>query len=116
MDLILKGGRIIDPSQRLDAISDIGFGGGKVAAIGVKLNQHVTSHGFALNVSTDLAHFGFIVPCWITDKGVTSLERLTGRSVAMEEVSAAVVDGFGAVFGADMKPVSGIGGRGCIPS
>ena len=97
---------------RMPGLTGVWVADEKLAAIGVRISRWVTSHGFALNVSTDLAHFGFIVPCGITDKGVTSLERLTGRSVAMEEVSAAVVDGFGAVFGADMKPVSGIGGRG----
>lgn len=70
----------------------------KLAAIGVRIARWVTSHGFALNVSTNLAHFGLIVPCGITDKGVTSLERLTGRPVPMPPVEDAVADAFCAVF------------------
>ena len=70
----------------------------KLAAIGVRIAHWITSHGFALNVSTNLAHFGLIVPCGITDKGVTSLEKLLGRPVPMHAVEDAIVDAFCAVF------------------
>jgi lipoyl(octanoyl) transferase len=63
----------------------------KVAAIGVRIARWVTSHGFALNVSTDLAPFQLIVPCGIADKGVTSLERLLGRAVDPAELRSRVV-------------------------
>lgn len=72
----------------------------KLAAIGVRISRWVTSHGFALNVSTDLSYFGLIVPCGITDKGVTSMQRLLGRPVPMAEVADAVVSRFERVFGA----------------
>jgi lipoyl(octanoyl) transferase len=74
----------------------------KLAAIGVRIARWVTSHGFALNVNTNLSHFGLIVPCGIVDKGVTSLERLLGRPVPMDEVMDAVERQFAAVFAAEL--------------
>jgi lipoyl(octanoyl) transferase len=70
----------------------------KLAAIGVRISRWITSHGFALNVSADLSHFDLIVPCGITDRTVTSLERLVGRPVAMKDVEDAVVRGVEEVF------------------
>ena len=70
----------------------------KLAAIGVRISRWVTSHGFALNVNTDLSRFGLIVPCGITDRGVTSMERLLGRRLPMDEVADAVVNAFSSVF------------------
>lgn len=70
----------------------------KVAAIGVRISRWITSHGFALNVSTDLRHFGLIVPCGIADRGVTSLEGLLGRPVSMPDVENAVEGAMREVF------------------
>jgi lipoyl(octanoyl) transferase len=78
----------------------------KLAAIGVHLSRWVTSHGFAYNVSTDLRFFDLIVPCGISDRGATSLERLLGRSVPTSEVRERLAFHFGEVFRREMMPVT----------
>ena len=70
----------------------------KIGAIGVRISRWVTSHGFALNVSTDLEFFRLIVPCGIEDRGVTSLEREVGVPIPLREVEARFVHNIGAVF------------------
>jgi lipoyl(octanoyl) transferase len=77
---------------------------GKMGAIGVRLSRWVTMHGFALNVHTDLTHFGHIVPCGITQHGVTSLEKLGVPHGTVESVARTfAVPHFGEVFGVDVK-------------
>lgn len=71
----------------------------KIAAIGVKVRSWVTSHGFALNVCPDMSHFGLIVPCGITEFGVTSLQAVLGRPVALEAAIAPLLRSFVEVFG-----------------
>jgi len=74
----------------------------KIAAIGVHISRGVTTHGFALNVSTELDAFSLIVPCGITDKPVTSIERETGRELPLEEVATSASRNFGRVFNSQM--------------
>jgi lipoyl(octanoyl) transferase len=69
----------------------------KLAAIGVRIQRWITSHGFALNHTTDLAAFSLIVPCGIADRGVTSLERL-GVTATRREVEERIVEHFAEVF------------------
>jgi lipoyl(octanoyl) transferase len=69
----------------------------KIAAIGVRVTRWVTWHGVALNVDPDLSHFGGIVPCGISEHGVTSLHRL-GILATMEEADAALRGAWGEVF------------------
>lgn len=96
----------------IDMLADFGIAGGripkltgvwvgerKIAAIGVHISRWVTSHGFALNVSTDLTYFQYIVPCGLT-KPVTSMAQLRGESsaVPLPAVGRSVVAHFGRVF------------------
>lgn len=78
----------------------------KICAMGVRCSRWVTMHGFALNVNTDLRYFDYIVPCGITDKSVTSIQKELGRDVPEEEVKALIRKEFSEVF--DAVVVTGI--------
>ncbi|MCY4594872.1 MAG: lipoyl(octanoyl) transferase LipB [Bryobacterales bacterium] len=88
-------------SRRIDGMTGVWVGGEKIAAMGVHLSRWVTSHGLALNVSTDLDHFALIVPCGLA-KPVTSLQRVLGRVPGRGAVIEALSRNFGSVFGRAM--------------
>src|SRR5262249_52762884 len=83
---------------RVEGRTGVWGGRERWAAIGVRISRWITSHGFALNVSTDLDFFSLIVPCGIADRGVTSLERLLGRPLAAAEVEERVARHFQQLF------------------
>jgi lipoyl(octanoyl) transferase len=95
------------PAQRRLGATGVWVGEGdqvaKIAAIGVRLSHWITSHGFALNVQTDLSFFDTIVPCGIADRPVASMHQLLGRAPAMERVEDRIVERFGEVFGRRMS-------------
>ncbi len=97
-------------TEKRQLYTGVWVGERKLAAIGIHVSRWVTSHGFALNVTTDLSHFDLIVPCGIRDKGITSVEQLRGTkqsaSDLMKEVKAAVIKQFGEVFGRTMTPLA----------
>jgi lipoyl(octanoyl) transferase len=90
----------IDSQPGEPGLTGVWSRGEKVAAIGIKLNRSVVSHGFALNLTTDLEYFDGIVPCGHADKRPTSVEALTGRRIATEAGADAYSHHFAAVFGA----------------
>jgi lipoyl(octanoyl) transferase len=86
---------------RVPSLTGVWVEGRKIAAIGVHIGRWVTSHGFALNVNTDLSYFQYIVPCGLT-RPVISLERL-GVRAGLPEVGARVAAHFGRVFDREME-------------
>jgi len=74
----------------------------KIAAIGVHISRAVTSHGFALNVNTALDYFKLIVPCGISTKPVTSMQKELGRELPLNEIAESVSRNFGRVFGSQI--------------
>ena len=91
-------------AARAEGKRGIWVGNDKIAAIGVRIARWVTSHGWALNVSTNLEHFRLITPCGLQGTGVTSIERETGRRVALDEVREILATKFAEVFERELVP------------
>lgn len=86
--------------ERKEGLSGVWLNDKKIAAIGVRVSSGwITSHGFALNVNTDLQFFDTIVPCGIQNYGVTSIQRATGKRYTVQTIIPAVADSFARVFG-----------------
>ncbi|HTD51627.1 MAG TPA: octanoyltransferase, partial [Thermoanaerobaculia bacterium] len=86
-----------------ERMTSLWVGNDKIAAIGVHLARWITTHGFAVNVNDEaLDPFRGIVPCGITDGGVTSIERVTGRRRAAEDLVPSVLRHFAEVFGREI--------------
>jgi lipoyl(octanoyl) transferase len=89
-------------AERIDGKRGIWVGRNKIAAIGVRIARWVTSHGWALNVATNLEHFRMITPCGLHGMGVTSISREAGREVDPAEVRERLIHHFGEVFEREM--------------
>jgi lipoate-protein ligase B len=78
----------------------------KIAALGVRIEDWITYHGFALNVVTDLSYFRLIVPCGLAGKEITSMEKALGKGVDMREVREQVSHNFSRVFNVEIRRVA----------
>ena len=91
-------------AARIEGRRGIWVGNDKIAAIGVRIARWVTSHGWALNVSTNLEHFQLITPCGLQGTGVTSIEKQTGRRIPLAEVREVLAAKFAEIFERELVP------------
>ena len=84
------------------AFIGVWVGNSKIASIGIHLSRWITTHGFALNVSTDLSYFSGIIPCGLHQVEMTSIERLTGKAPALPDVAAIAARHFSEIFGREL--------------
>jgi lipoyl(octanoyl) transferase len=104
--LLLEREYAISARSDSKTYTGVWVGDQKITAIGIALQQWITMHGFAFNVNTRLEHFRWIVPCGISDKGVTSLERLTGKTQDILTLKRQLTAYFAAVFGLEMVGIT----------
>src|SRR6202008_3707391 len=86
---------------RIEGLTGVHTTSGKVAAIGVHIARWVTTHGFALNVNTDLSYFDLIIAC--EGEPVTSMKQLLGRELALSKVEDRIVERFAEVFAMEIE-------------
>lgn len=85
-------------ARRIEGLTGVWVGDEKITAIGVGVRRWVSYHGFAFNVNPNLEHFSYIIPCGIRDKGVTSLSKLLGKEMDMDQMRKKVIKYFAEVF------------------
>ena len=90
--------------HRREGSRGVWVGEEKLASLGVHLSRWVTSHGFALNVNTELSYFDHIVPCGLEGVRMTSLEKLTGGSICLENIQERVINHFANLFSLEVRP------------
>lgn len=93
-------------ASRVIGRTGVWVSGCKIASIGIHVSRWVTRHGFALNVDMDLAPFELIVPCGIQGATPTSMAKALSRPLAVDQVSPALAERFGAAFGVCLVPTS----------
>ncbi len=102
--LIAAVGELGVRAARIPGLTGVWVDDRKVAAIGVRVSSGwITSHGFALNVSSDLSYYDTIVPCGVADRSVTSVSEELDRLVGVEEVIPVVLESFASVFGRNIR-------------
>ncbi|MHC4959163.1 MAG: lipoyl(octanoyl) transferase LipB [Planctomycetota bacterium] len=84
--------------RRIDGLTGVWLGPDKVGALGVRVRRWISTHGFALNVGCDLSYFGGIIPCGLSDRGVTSIEQALSRSVDLGSVKESCGRAFEDIF------------------
>ncbi len=92
--------------RRISGLTGVWVGDKKIAAIGVRISRDVTTHGFALNVTTDLSYFEHIIPCGDPEGAATSLAAVIGKPVPLDEIALAVAENFGKVFSRRMVEIA----------
>lgn len=83
---------------RIDGLTGVWAGNEKICAMGIRCSRWVTMHGFALNVNTDLSYFNHIVPCGISDKAVTSMQKLLKKQIKQADVKKSIVNHLSELF------------------
>jgi lipoyl(octanoyl) transferase len=96
---LLKDDYGIDACRGDKTYTGVWVGNDKITAIGIQVKRWTTMHGFAFNVNTDLSHFNWIIPCGLSDRGVTSLQKLTNRKQDMNKLFKRTAEAFCESFG-----------------
>ncbi|NQU27892.1 MAG: lipoyl(octanoyl) transferase LipB [Candidatus Marinimicrobia bacterium] len=90
-------------AERRPRFTGVWIGEEKIAALGVRLSRWVSMHGFALNVNTDLGYYAGIVPCGISQFGITTMRKILKREINIDEVRPVIINNFSKVFDVEME-------------